>query len=91
VYIGRPSVLGNPYAMQGEHTRDKVVREYESWLEAKIANEDPCVIAELTRIAKLALDGTGEPVGLVCFCAPKACHGDVLKKVIERAIQEQNQ
>ena len=32
VYVGRPSPLGNPFAMQGEAERAAVIRAYEDWL-----------------------------------------------------------
>lgn len=69
VYIGRPSVYGNPFpiAPVGStelRTRQRVIEKFALyWLE-----RDDWV--ELTR--KLA----GKR--LVCFCAPQACHGDVL-------------
>jgi hypothetical protein len=67
------------------------VRDYKEWLDNQIAWGNPDVVSELNRIGEMMLDESEQPVGLVCFCAPKACHGDVIKRVIERAIKEQNQ
>ncbi len=65
VYIGRPGKWGNPYLIGQDGTRRQVIEKYRSWLLAK-----PKLLAE----AKQELRGKD----LVCHCAPKACHGDVL-------------
>lgn len=68
VYIGRPSKWGNPFVIGKDGTRDAVVMKYKRWLERQ---------PELVEAAKKELSGKD----LVCFCAPHACHGDVLIKV----------
>lgn len=91
VYIGRPSALGNPFPIDAKNNRAAVVNQFEKWLNGKIAADDELVCNELTRIAEMVTDESGKPVRLVCFCAPRACHGDIIKKVIEQAIEEQSQ
>lgn len=66
VYIGRPSVWGNPFSVQ-EHGRDKALDLYHNWLWAPEQNG-------LREKAMKELRGKD----LVCFCAPKPCHGDTL-------------
>jgi len=69
VYIGRGSKWGNPFRI-GEHgDRDEVVRQYRRWLWKQ---------PEL-------LDALGELEGrrIACYCAPEACHGDVLVAATE--------
>ncbi len=75
VYIGRPSKWGNPYShMDGTlaefkvATREEAVAKYEAWL---LQN------AELMSAARVELAGKD----LVCYCAPKSCHGNVLLRV----------
>lgn len=68
VYIGRPSPWGNPFQIQGNHTREQVVETYRDHVE-----NNP----ELQKLIKQNLRGKD----LVCFCAPKACHGDVLLEI----------
>ena len=68
VYIGRPSKWGNPFAIGRDGNRAEVILKYCEWLEGQ-----PDKMAQ----AKLELAGKG----LVCFCAPLACHGDVLLEV----------
>jgi hypothetical protein len=79
IYIGRLSVLGNPFSMKTENDRARVILEYREWLsiemrkKAKVHN----AVHELARKAK------HEDLSLQCWCSPKACHSDVLKEVIE--------
>lgn len=68
VYIGRPSKWGNPFAIGPDGNRAEVILKYREWLESH-----PDRIAQ----AKRELAGKD----LVCFCAPQACHGDVLIEV----------
>lgn len=86
IYVGRPSILGNPFTIEGKQTRTSVLKNYERWLDWKIQNSDPTVCGELERIAELVMDNTDKPVNLVCWCSPLPCHGDVLKRVIDKAI-----
>lgn len=68
VYIGRPSKWGNPFVIGRDGTRDEVVRKYRDWLLAQ---------PDLVAAARQELRGRD----LLCFCAPLACHGDVLLEV----------
>jgi hypothetical protein len=67
VYIGRPSKWGNPFAMRDESDRERVIALFEQYL-----LNSPELLAQL-----------GELKGqdLVCYCAPKACHGDILLRL----------
>jgi len=80
-YIGRPNVLGNPFPVS--MGRDKCIAEYKKWLNNKIKSKDSAVCAELNRLYKIAKHGD---LTLVCWCAPLACHGDVIKAVIEEKL-----
>lgn len=85
-YIGRGSPLGNPFKLVGAggtYTRDDSVATYEQWLRKRIAERDSAVCTELNRLFKLARQGS---LKLRCFCAPKRCHGDVIKQVLEEAL-----
>lgn len=79
-YIGRGSPLGNPYPIEGANTRDVVIEKYRVWLNQKIEACDPVVCDELNRLVDIAHQ-TGA-LKLKCFCAPAACHGDVIKETI---------
>lgn len=91
VYIGRGSVLGNPFThldLNGTkaqvkcETREEAIDSYEKYLRSKISEKDQAVCDELNRIYLQSKKGE---VNLVCFCTPKTCHGDIIKKVVEEA------
>lgn len=89
IYIGRGSPLGNIFTSQDvtktkaefqADSREDSIQKFEEYLQAKIAQKDVVICDELNRIYKLAKSGE---VNLVCFCKPKSCHGDVIKRVID--------
>jgi len=80
IYIGRPSALGNPFAMKSESDRPKVIEQYRQWLWQQIQLKGE-VYKELIKIAMLV--ASGKKVRLVCFCSPKPCHGDIIIKAVE--------
>lgn len=67
VYIGRPSIWGNPYKIGVDGTREEVIAAYENYVRSR-----PDLLRRLPEIA-------GKTLG--CWCAPSACHGDVLVKL----------
>jgi len=67
-YIGRPSKFGNPFAIGRDGSRAEVVEKFEAWIKTQPA---------LMEAAKRELRGKN----LVCWCAPLACHGDVLMRI----------
>ncbi len=71
VYIGRPSKWGNPFAIGRDGTRDEVIAKYQAWL-----LKQPDLMAALPELK-------GKTLG--CWCAPKACHGDVLSRMSSEA------
>ena len=83
-YIGRPSPLGNPFAIGRDGTRTEVILKYEAWLSLQILNYPGSIAAiELLRLIAIARK---EPLRLVCWCAPKPCHGDVIASFIHKAL-----
>ena len=68
IYIGRPSVWGNPFTIGKDGTRSQVINKYRAWLDTK---------PELKERAKSELRGKV----LACWCKPLACHGDILERI----------
>ena len=68
IYVGRPTKWGNPFVLEQEEDRDDVLAQYEEWLLSQ-----PELVAEVRRELK------GKH--LVCWCAPRACHADILLRV----------
>jgi hypothetical protein len=83
VYIGRDfagwqgSVLGNPYK---HGSRDEIIRRYKGWLWAEY-QQGGDVASEINRLVELVR--RGKHIKLGCWCKPLACHGDVVKALIE--------
>ncbi len=90
-YIGRPSPLGNPFThLTGRTlaqyvcaTRDEAIRRYEDWLDEQLAS-NALVREEFKALVEYAREG--DVTNLVCWCAPLACHGHVLKRRIEERL-----
>ena len=80
IYVGRPSPLGNPFAMQGEATRVQVIRNYEDWLAEQLLDPSSPASREIERLAELARK---QDLCLVCWCAPLPCHANIIKRTIE--------
>jgi hypothetical protein len=73
VYIGRPSIFGNPYRIGYDGTRVEVIQKYELYVVDRIKH-DPWF-----RDAVKGLHGKL----LSCWCRSLPCHGDVLVKIAE--------
>lgn len=74
VYIGRPSKWGNPFILGVHGTRSEVIEKYKEYLYSS-----PELMSSLHELV-------GKD--LVCWCKPKACHGDVLLQAVEEYIRE---
>lgn len=81
VYIGRISPWGNPWSDNPESkaefivgSREESILRYEEWMRQRL--DGPDTEPELASNI-LALEGKR----LGCFCSPKPCHGDVLRKL----------
>jgi hypothetical protein len=73
IYVGRPTKWGNPYPLKKEADRAACLERYEKYLQQR---------PDLKAAARRELRGKD----LVCWCAPKACHADVLLRIAnERA------
>ena len=85
-YIGRGSPLSNPLKVTEKMLREQDIEEYPKWLLEQIQAGNQEVINELDRLAYIAME-KGKLV-LRCYCASKPCYGDVIRKVLLEAIQE---
>lgn len=68
VYVARPGKWGNPYQMGVDGSREEVIAKYRAWL-----------LSQPKMVAAAKAELKGKVLG--CFCAPLACHGDVLAEV----------
>ena len=70
VYIGRGSKWGNPFVIGKDGSREEVIAKYKNHL-----LNSPDLLSSLHELKDKALG---------CFCAPLACHGDILKIYAEK-------
>jgi len=82
VYCGRPSLLGNPYPMKGESSRDDVCNAYAIHFNTLLIN-DAAFRKEVERVRRLHDAGD---VSLVCFCAPRRCHCETLANYLNEEL-----
>lgn len=71
VYIGRPSKWGNPYVIGKDGSREEVIAKYRHYIKTR-----PYLLDAI----KVELRNKT----LGCWCAPQACHGDVLAEIADR-------
>ena len=88
VYIGRGSNLGNPYTSKDlgktkaefqATNKEESLNSYKDYLNQKIKSGNNIICDELNKIYLMSLKGD---VNLVCYCAPKGCHGDIIKGIV---------
>lgn len=72
VYVGIPTVFGNPFTMHSEADRELVVKKHRDWLLSG-QGRAPALVAKVKRDLK------GK--NLVCWCAPLLCHADTLLEI----------
>ena len=83
VRVDRSSVLGNPFYMANESERDEVCDKYELYFAEKLKT-DKAFVNELRRLYKIHQQyGRLE---LFCWCAPKRCHAETIKRFLEKYI-----
>ena len=72
ILIDRRTKWGNPFFIGKDGTRDEVISKYEAYIMNK-----PELIQALPELI-------GKTLG--CWCKPLACHGDILKRMVEDEI-----
>lgn len=91
-YIGRPSVLSNPFTHDGKRsslaklsfkTREEAINAYEEYFH-KMMEVDIEFQMEFNKIYEKYKNG--EDVYLGCFCAPLKCHGDIIAKELQKKL-----
>ena len=77
VYIGRPSIWGNPFSHLEESsaefkckTREESIEKYKQW-----------ILTQPELIAKAKIELKDKILG--CWCKPKSCHGDILASIAD--------
>jgi hypothetical protein len=71
-YVGRPSVLGNPFRESVKLDRMSCIERYRDWLD----HATPDMQRELDRLYRILC--RDKRLTLLCWCAPMPCHADVI-------------
>lgn len=80
IYIGRPSKWGNPFSHIKDgstlaefivENREEAISKYHLWI---TEGEGQYLLEDLHELK-------GKTLG--CWCSPKPCHGDILKKLAD--------
>ena len=72
VYVGRPTKWGNPFVVGRDGDRDQVVAAYRAWIVTR-----PELMSALHELRGR---------DLVCWCAPLACHAEVLRALVQEEV-----
>ena len=81
VYVGRGrgSVLGNPFSV-AEHGRQECLARYRAHLDERLADPGSPEAREIDRLVALHL--AGRDLALICWCAPRPCHGEIIRDFV---------
>ncbi len=77
VVIDRTTKYGNPFTITKVQTRDTVCDSFHEYMEGLLSSGDKRFAPLLEIATKYG------KIGLFCWCAPKRCHAETLRKYIE--------
>ena len=82
--VDRASPVGNPFYMANENRRDEVCYKYEIYFNKQIETN-----LKFRRYADEILNALRayHKVALYCWCAPKRCHAETIKRWLENQIK----
>lgn len=79
--VDRRTPVGNPFHMRSESERNIVCDKYEEWFKYLLTKEyNPIFMQYLDRIYQTSKSNN---IALGCWCAPKRCHAETIKKFLE--------
>ena len=70
-YVGRPSVLGNPFVIGRHVSREQVIELYRKWLYQQLVTGNQAVQHAIEQLQDDSILG--------CWCHPEACHAAVIE------------
>lgn len=83
IKVDRTSILGNPFFMKNEEQRDTVCDQYDKYFNKKLFSIH--FSDEIDRITELAKTND---ITLLCWCYPKRCHAETIKKHIDKILED---
>lgn len=79
VFIGRPSVYGNPFIIGRDGDRNAVIDKFKEYWYAP----------EQKSLRERALEELPEKT-IGCFCKPSKCHGDIIASYVNDETKKNN-
>jgi hypothetical protein len=79
IYVGRPSIFGNPFEIGKDGTRTEVIEKYEAYFIRRLEVD----IVFKNEFLKLVDQARSGELVLACWCHPQRCHAEIIKKYIE--------
>ncbi len=77
VRVDRKTPLGNPFP-EPTHGREGCIALYRNWLDRQLDDPDSPASIQFNGIRDRVLQG--QSIALMCWCAPLACHADVIQE-----------
>jgi len=72
IYIGRGSVLGNPFVIGVHGSRTEVIAMYDNYIHDQILLGNSSIVEYIKTLESNSR--------LLCYCCPNQCHGKVIEK-----------
>jgi hypothetical protein len=85
IKVDRSSILGNKFYMHNESERNIVCDKYELYFKEQLSR-NKAFVNELRRLYKIYK--TYGKLRLFCWCYPKRCHAETIKKFLEKYINK---
>lgn len=77
----RQSVFGNPFYMSNESMRDEVCDKYAEYFNEQMQNAESPIFKQFVEVLEMLEDGKN--INLQCWCAPKRCHCNTIKRWLD--------
>lgn len=75
IYVGRPSLFGNPFSIGKDGTREEVIAKFKEYFYRRLST-DKMFKKEVHKL---------KGKNLVCWCKPLSCHADVIEEYLKNA------
>lgn len=88
VRVDRGTILGNPFKLTSENEREEVCLKYRAYFYDKLKTDAKFK----TEVDKLeAIYKQYGKLELFCWCAPKACHADVIQWYLVKKLNDERE
>lgn len=79
------SPLANPFRLENESQREACLERYRQWLWQQMQTPSSREAAEIDRLAALVKEGD---ITILCWCAPKICHGQIAARAVKWVLNQ---